>query len=164
VRSVQAFGTTDANFSLIRQTLGPGFSVYQIQQMLAANGATLSGPTQQEQDEWTRQEIEAHNRRLLATDIPTLRKMAREAGARGAVAPPPDETQRVRTATEEHYGTAYPELPDEIRDGNGPEETLDAKFIRKCSKETLKFLFKRYGSAQVEEALRTRRSDASPLW
>ena len=155
-KSLRSFAVNDANFNVIRRTLGAGFSVYQIQQMVAANGATLSPPEQHELDEWTRQDIEAHNLRLLSADLPTLRKLAREAGARGPVAPPQlDETQRLRAAGRAD-GVAYPPLPDEFRDGNNPEEVLDAAFIRKCSKETMRLLLKRYGADQVNEALRTR--------
>ena len=163
-KSLRSFTVNEANFNVTRQTLGAGFSIYQIQQMLAANAAVLSPPTQQELDEWDRAAIEAHNLRLLSMDIPTLRKLAREAGARGPVAPPPDETQRIRQASDRADGYAYPVLPDEFRDGNGPEEALDAKFLKKCSKETFKFLLKRYGSAQIDEGLRTRRPDASSMW
>jgi hypothetical protein len=162
-KSLRSFAVNDANFNVIRQTLGAGFSVYAVQQMLEANGATLSPPTQDELNEWTRREIEEHNLRLLTMDIPSLRKLAREAGASGPVPPQPDETQRVRQA-ERVDGVAYLPLPDEFRDGNGPEEALDAAFIRKCSRETYRLLLKRYGSAQIDEALRTRRPDASPLW
>ncbi len=162
-RTLRGFGLNEANFSVIRSTLGPNFTTYSIQQALASNALSLSPPTQEELDEWTRQDIKAQNTALLNADIPTLRRLTREAGARGQAPVAPDETQRVRQA-ERIDGTTYPILPDEFRDGNGPEQVLDAKFIRNCSKETLKFLFKRFGSAQVEEALRTRRSDASPLW
>jgi hypothetical protein len=162
-RTLRSFGTTDANFNLIRQTLGSGFSIYQIQQMLIANGAILSGPTQQELDEWERQAIKAHNQHLLNMDIPSLRKLAREAGARGQAAPPPDETQRVRQAEEKFYGTGYPVLPDELRIGDR-DELIDAAYIKRCSKETLRLLMKRYGADQVNEALRTRSPQTSPLW
>jgi hypothetical protein len=96
-------------------------------------------------------------------DIPTLRKLAREAGARGPAAPQPDEVQRIRAA-ERADGYAYPPLPDEFRDGEGPEEALDAKFLKKCSRETYKFLLNRYGSEQITEALRTRRPEVSSMW
>jgi hypothetical protein len=160
-RTLRSFGTTEANFSLIRQTLGPGFSVYQIQQMLAANGATLSGPTQEELNEWDRQDVEAHNSKLLSMDISSLRKLAREAGARGPAVVLPDETQRVRAI--ENQDRTYPELPDELRIGDR-DELIDAAFIKRCSKETLRLLIKRYGSDQINEALRTRISGVNPLW
>ncbi len=157
------FGVNEANFSVIRSTLGPNFTTHSIQQALAANALNLSPPTQQELDEWTRQDIKAHNTALLNADIPTLRKLAREAGAQGQAAPPLDEIQRVRSATEEHYGTRYPELPDELRIGDR-DELIDAAYIKRCSKEVLRSLITRYGAPQINEALRTRKSDSSPLW
>jgi hypothetical protein len=168
-KTLRSFGLTEANFNVCRTTLGEGFSVYQIQQMLAANGAILSGPTQEEQQEWTRQDIEDHNQRLLNSDLPTLRRLTREEGARIAarvLAGPlqaAEETQRLRAA-ERVEGTTYLPLPEEFRDGNGPLAVLDASFIKRCSRETFRILKERYGMAQIDEALRTRRSDASPLW
>jgi hypothetical protein len=161
-RSLQSFALNEANFSVIRTTLGPNFTTYSIQQAIGSNALELSPPTQQELDEWERQAVEAHNLRLLNADIPTLRKLAREAGARGAAAPQFDETQRVRAA-ERNDGIAYPRLPDEIRIGDR-EELIDAAFIKRCSKEVLRSLIKRYGSDQVTEALRTRISGVTPLW
>ncbi len=155
-KTLRSFGMNEANFNVIRQTLGAGFSVYSVQQLVQANAAILSPPTQEESNEWTRQDIEEHNRRLLSADLPTLRRLTREAGARGPAVPQPDETQRVRAAEEKFYYGTYPLLPDEFRDGNGPEQVLNAEFIRNCSKETLRLLLKRYGADQVNEVLRTR--------
>jgi hypothetical protein len=53
----------------VATTLGAGFSIYQIQQMVTANGATLALPIQEELKEWDREAIEAHNLRLLGADI-----------------------------------------------------------------------------------------------
>ena len=94
-------------------------------------------------------------------DVLSLRKLAREAGARGPAAPPPDETQRVRSA--ENQDRTYPLLPDEIRIGDR-EELIDAAFIKRCPKEVLRSLMQKYGSDQVNEALRTRSRQTSPLW
>jgi hypothetical protein len=162
-RSLKSFGVTDANLSVTRSTLGPNFTVYSIQQALASNTLNLSPPTQEEVNEWARADIEAYNLKLLSLDTLTLRKLAREAGARGIPVSPLDETQRIRQA-ERAEGIAYLPLPDEFRDGNGPEEALDAAFIRKCSPETYRLLLRRYGSLQIDEALRTRRPDASSMW
>jgi len=146
----------EANFSLIRHTLGPNFNLYQVGQAVTSGAVQAAGATEQEQEQWRQEAIEAHNLRLLTADLPTLRKLAREAGARGPVAPPQlDETQRIRAA-ERIEDTTYPPLPEEFRDGNGPEQVLDASFIKRCSRETYRLLFDRYGSAQITEALRTR--------
>jgi hypothetical protein len=157
------FSECESNRLLANSVLEGGFDKSLLAQAVQSNALSLAQASPEELAQFRQESISLHNKYLSSLDIPALRKMAREAGARGTVAPPPDETQRVRQA-EMQDGTVYPPLPDEFRDGNGPEVPLDAVFIRLCSKETLKFLFKRFGSAQVEEALRTRRSDASPLW
>ena len=154
-KTLRSFALNDANFNVIRRTLGAGFSVYAIQQTIASDALSLSPPTQPELDEWERQAIEEHNLRLLSADIPTLRKLAREAGARGPIAPSHlDETQRVRAA-ERVDGTVYPALPEEFLE-NGKEVVLDAAFIKRSSRETYRLLLNRYGSDQITEALRTR--------
>jgi hypothetical protein len=160
-RTLRSFGLNEANFGVIRSTLGPNFTTYSIQEALASNGLSLSPPTQQELDEWERQAIKAHNTTLLNMSVPELRKLARDAGARGAVAPPPDETQRVRSI--ENQDRTYPPLPDELRIGDH-EELIDAAYIKRCSKEVLRALIKKYGPDQVNEALRTRSPQTSPLW
>ncbi len=157
------FSECESNHLLAKSVLEPGFDKSLLAQAVQSNALQLAEASPQEVALFRQDAIAAHNQKLLNMDIPSLRKLAREAGARGQAVPQLDETQRVRQA-EMQDGTVYPILPEEFRDGSGPEEVLDAKFIRKCSKETLKFLFKRFGAAQVEEALRTRRSDASPLW
>jgi hypothetical protein len=163
-KTLRSFSVNQANFNVCRTTLGEGFSTFQIEQMLAANGAVLSPPTQEELAEWTRQEIEAHNLRLKSMDIQSLRKLVRDVGARGQVAPPLDEIQKVRQAEKAaDTSWAYPALPEEFKEGDR-EVLLDAAFLRNCSRETFRFLIKRYGSAQIDEALRTRRPDSSPLW
>jgi len=162
-RTLRSFGLNEANFGVIRSTLGPNFTTYSIQQALASNALNLSPPTQQELDEWNRQDIKTHNQHLLNLDVPSLRKLAREAGARRQAPVAADETQRVRAATEEHYGTRYPELPDELRIGDR-DQLIDSAYIRNCPKEVLKSLIHKYGAPQIDEALRTRRPDASPLW
>ena len=160
-RTLQSFGLNEANFSVIRSTLGPNFTTYGIRQALAANALSLSPPTQEELNEWTHEAIKAHNSKLLSMDIPSLRKLAREAGARGQAAPPPDETQRVRAI--ENHDRSYPLLPDELRIGDR-EELIDAAYIRRCPKEVLKSLIHKYGAPQIDEALRTRSPQTSPLW
>jgi hypothetical protein len=162
-RSLQSFGLNEANFNVIRSTLGPNFTGHSIQQALDSNAINLSPPTQEVLNEWTREAIEAHNQRLRSADLSTLRRLTREAGARIADSRPAmDETQRVRAASR-NDGFAYPPLPEEIRIGDR-DEVLDAAFLLRADASTLRFLIKRYGSEQVTEALRTRKSDASPLW
>jgi hypothetical protein len=148
------FSEVEANYLLAKSVLGSGFTVYQLSESVSSNAISLAQASPEELEQFRQEKIENHNAYLRSLDIPTLRKLAREAGARGPATSQPDETQRIRAA--ERVDGTYPSLPDEFRDGNNPEEVLDAAFIRKCSKETLRLLLKRYGADQVNEALRTR--------
>jgi len=156
------FSEVDANFLLVKSVLESGFDQYSLAQAVQSNALQGLAPASPNELEQFRQEvIEAHNLHLLNSDLPTLRRLAREAGARGPAVPQPDETQRVRAA-ERSEGNLYPPLPDEFRDGNGPEEVLNATFIKKCSKETLRLLVKRYGFDQINGLLRNR--VAGSIW
>ena len=148
------FSLVDANHQLAKSLLGSGFNSYQLSEAVSSNALSLAQASPEELERFRQEAIQAHNQRLKSMDIPALRKLAREAGARGPVAPQPDETQRIRAA-ERVDGTTYAPLPDEILIGDR-EEVLDAAFIRRCSKETLRLLLKRYGSEQINEALQTR--------
>src|ERR1700731_2600124 len=89
-KTIRSFAANEANFNLIRQTLGDGFSVYQIQQMIAANGAILSPSTQQELNEWRQEEVRARQDYLKQASPEELRHAARtEAAAQR------EENQRV---------------------------------------------------------------------
>jgi len=152
-KTLRSFAVHDANFNVIRQTLGAGFSVYQIQQMVAANGATLSPPEQHELDEWTRQDIEAHNLRLLSADLPTLRRLTREAGARIAAGPPPgamDQVQTVRAAEKSQNNQFQPLLSDSRFKG----EIIDLELVRQLDGDSLKQLIRIYGADAITARIR----------
>jgi hypothetical protein len=159
------FSEAQANFSLVKSVLG-SFDQYALVQAVQSNALEGLAPASSEElEQFSKEAIEKQNAYLRSLDIPTLRKMAREAGARIAAGPPPalDETQRVRAAGERVNGYKYPVLPDEFKVGD-KYETLDAAFIKACSREIYRQLLDRYGPDQITEAVRTRRSDASPLW
>jgi hypothetical protein len=155
-KTLRSFSVNEANFNVTVQTLGPGFSVYQIQEMVAANGATLSPPTQEELNEWDRQAIAEHNARLRSMDIPTLRKLAREAGARGPAAPQLDETQKVRAA--ERSLQFQPLLPD----SRFKNEIIDYELVQQLSPLELKRLFQIYGSDQITARIKEWNSKVQP--
>ncbi len=155
------FSECESNRVLVKSVLGEGYDRHTLAQAVQSNALQLAQASPEELAQFRQDAINAHNQRLLNMDIPTLRKLAREAGVAGAVAPLPDETQRMR-AIENQDGT-YPVLPDELRIGDR-EELIDAAYIRRCPKEVLRSLIKRYGAAQIDEALRTRSPQTSPLW
>jgi hypothetical protein len=142
-RSLKSFGVTDANLSVTRSTLGPNFTVYSIQQALASNALSLSPPSQEELNEWDRAAIEANNQRLLSMDIPSLRKLAREAGARGPAAPELDQIQKVRSAERSQQFQPLTE------DSRFKSEIIDYELVQQLSPLELKQLFQIYGSDQI---------------
>jgi len=154
------FSECESNRLLVKSVLGQGYDSHMLAQAVQSNALSLAPASPSELEQFRQEAIKAHNQHLLNLDIPTLRKMAKESGARGQAPPPPDETQRVRAA--ENQGT-FPELPDELRIGDR-DELIDAAYIRRCPKEVLRSLIKRYGPDQVNEALRTRSPQTSPLW
>jgi len=50
------FGENEANFQLIRSVIGPNFTEYRIQEAIDSNAVALSPPTQQELNEWNREQ------------------------------------------------------------------------------------------------------------
>jgi len=156
------FSEVTANFLLAKSVLG-SFDQYTLAQAVQSNALSLAQALPEELEQFRQQAIEIHNLRLSTMDVPSLRKLARENGARIAQAPAPqlDESQRIRQA-ERNDGINYPPLPDEFRDGSGPEEVLNAQFVKKCSKETLRLLIKRFGSDQINNLLQNR--VAGSIW
>ena len=157
------FSECESNRTLVKSVLGQGYDRHTLAQAVQSNALSLAQASPEELAQFRQEAITLHNQYLSGLDIPTLRKMAREAGARGQAPVALDETQRVRAAEEKFYGTGYPVLPDELLI-EGREELIDSSYIKRCSKETLRLLMKRYGSDQVNEALRTRISGVNPLW
>jgi hypothetical protein len=138
--------------NVTRQTLGEGFSVYAIQQMLIANGAILSPPTQDELNQWEQGRIDQRNEFLLEADAETLRTVAKQEAEPKRVAMQQAQARREdETRKQRDESRGYPPLPQVWNN-----TLLDSHFIRKCSTETLKDLIRRFGAHQVTDALRNR--------
>ena len=156
-RTLRSFGVNEANFNVVRQTLGVGFSVHQIRQMLAANGAMLSPPKQQELNDWERERIERHNEMLRNADTETLRSIVRSESEQRRIQFQRDEDQRqlaAREAKDQAFG--FPPLP-EINAATG-EKLNSAYFIRLSNTDLQKFknYIRYYGASQITRALRER--------
>jgi DNA-binding transcriptional MerR regulator len=147
---LRSFALNEANFNVIRQTLGENFSIHQIREMLAGNGAMLSPPTQQELDQWNSAAIEQHNEALQRMDPDQLRARVRQEAADSRVAQATAAAaSQLEAAQKRDAVMGFPALPDTW---NG--QKLDAAFIKNCSVETQKLLSKRFGSAQLTARLR----------
>jgi hypothetical protein len=143
------FSEVDANFSLAKSVLGY-FDQYTLAQAVQSNALQLVEAYPAELEQFQQEKIKLHNQYLLSLDLSTLRTLAREAGARGPVAPQLDETQRVRLASE---GRQYETLPGSVL-YKGEEELLDDHFLlHVCDTEFYRYLLQRYGSSQLTERL-----------
>jgi len=148
--TLRSFSVNEANFNLIRSTLGEGFTVYGISQGLLSNALILVPPTQEQINAWAEQDREAHNQRLLSASPTELRQAVRSES----------ESRRVQTAQEAQAeidrvhqardaAKKFPPLP-ETRNG----QKLDSSYIKKASREELRFLIQRFGETQVTNRLR----------
>ncbi len=148
--AVRSFGVNEANFRLIRETLGPGFDIYKIQQALASGALQLTQPTQEQWDTWAAEDVEQHNNRLLNADPETLREQVRlEAEQKRLNQQSEAEQAQLEASRARDAVVGYPPLP---RFWEG--QRLDAAFIRKCDAPTQKLLTKKYGSASITARLR----------
>jgi len=153
------FSGVEANFQLAKSVLG-NFDRYTLAQAVQSNALQLAPASQEELAQYAQDAYEARVDFLAHRATPLeLRAAAHQESERLAQgqqqAPELDQIQKMRQA-EQNAGTAYPPLPDEFRDGNGPEEALNAAFVKRCSTETLQKLIRIYGSAQIDELLRVR--------
>jgi hypothetical protein len=151
-KTLRTLAVTEANFSLVRQSLGSGFSVSQIQQLLNANPEILSRPTQQELNEWERERIERHNAFLKNADVVTLKNLVRQEAEhkRQQMAQAQlDATQA--SAKQRHDLHGYVSLTPESRHrGN----VIDAQYIKTVDVQALRELVRIYGDFQLNNILR----------
>jgi hypothetical protein len=151
-RSLRSFGVNQANLNVCRTTLGPGFTLYDIQNGLSSNAIQLSPPSYEELTQWAAEDIEAHNEALLKADDVTLRARVRQEAAVARAATAQAEADRQLKSSQERDSYAgFPPLPD-IWQGR----PLDAAFIRTCDPATNRLLIKRFGASQVTARLRSR--------
>jgi hypothetical protein len=143
-------GDNEANFGIIRETLGEGFSVYQVQQAVQSGAVRLALATREDIAQWAQEAVEERNEFLLTADNQTLRNIARREGAkRRATAVRQEADRQFQTAKVRDTAIGYPALPETWRG-----QQLNAAFIRSCDVETHKLLTKRFGSAALTARLR----------
>jgi hypothetical protein len=95
--------------------------------------------------------IDQHNLRLLASDVHTLKQKVREeaeANRQLEAQARADRDLAIRTEIQGQQG--FEPLPDTYKG-----ETVNRAFFLKCSTEVMKYLLKRYGSAQIDQRIRS---------
>jgi hypothetical protein len=150
--TLRRFAVNEANFDVIRKTLGVGFSVSQIQQLVTENPDILSRPSQRELDAWQRERIEAHNKFLRNADVVTLKNLVRQESEQKlqlAAQAQLDATQA--SAKQRHDLHGYVSLTPESRHrGN----VIDARYIKTVDVQGLRELVRIYGDFQLNNVLR----------
>lgn len=139
------FGVTEANFNVTRSLLGPGFTVYTIQQAIDSNALLLSAPSQEELDKWHAERVKAHNEFLRNADVETLKRLTREAGQRRTQTTM-DQVQAVRAAEREMNQPVYEPLTPESRFQGQP---ITKQLLWRLDKQHARFLVEKYGASQL---------------
>jgi len=146
------FGASEANLSLVRDALGAGFTEYQINQAIRSNAVRLAPPSEEERQQWAAEAQEQEQQRLrnlntreLKTEVSAGFEQRRAQAAQA-------EADRVLKAKEEadQLAGGYPELPEFFK-GHRVDRAF---FVKKCSREELKFLVQKFGAANVEKRIR----------
>jgi hypothetical protein len=146
-----------ANLALIKSVLG-NFDQYTLVQAVQSNALELAQASPEELEQFHQEKIELHNAHLLSLDLPALRKLAREAGARGQAPMTPDETQRIRAAEKVQNNQFQPLLPDSRFRG----EMIDYELVQQLSPGDLKQLLRIYGSEAVNRRIAEWNSKVQP--
>jgi len=145
-------GGTDANFGLIRSTLGPGFTTFQIGQALRSGAVHVSPATPEEIQQWTREAEEQRVQYLRNADVVTLKNLVRQETQqkRERVAQAQlDATQT--SAKQRHDLHGYmPLTPESRHRGN----VVDAQYIKRLDAQGLRELIRIYGDFQLTNVLR----------
>ncbi len=151
-KALRTFAVTEANFNVVRQTFGSGFSISQIQQLLTVNPEILSGPTPEEVQQWNQEAQEQRQQFLRNADIVTLRRLVREEREQKQQQVKQaqlDATQA--SAKRRHDLHGYVSLTPESRHrGN----VIDARYIKTVDAQGLRELVKLFGDFQLNNILR----------
>jgi len=161
-KSSELCSIIEANWSVIYNALGPGLdklsiSVVQLPEgpcVLTEDGETfqLIEASSEQKAQWAYEKAKARELWLKTEASPDeLRAAARAEGAARAANQQTQASRDFEAAKVRDSRMGYPPLP-EIYLG----QPLNAAFIKRASTETLKQLIRRFGSAQITEAVRTR--------
>jgi len=153
-------GNNEANFNLIRQNLGEGFSIFQIREMHAANGGTLAPAKEKEVAQWTQeaqdQEVQRTQEELAQAvrqydrgNPAPLRRIRDKERFKSQAANQQAEARQFESTVQRESNLNFPALPTQFQG-----QPLDAAFIKKASPETIRFLRKKYGPAQLDLRIR----------
>jgi hypothetical protein len=94
--------------------------------------------------------VDRENLRLLNSDVPTLKKLAREEAEQPRVAIAKADADRILKEKEQIEAGQFEPLPATTHDGR----TIDKKFFLRCDPKTMGYYISRYGDANVTARIR----------
>jgi hypothetical protein len=135
-RTLRSFGQTDANLSMIKDSLGAGFSLEQVKAFCETNGNLLSPPSVHERNSWEfsdaqeRKAAEAQ-RVVMLKNMPheQLREEVRKTGQQAHQQSQIAHVQQQVQAMEEKCSGQFPDIPSHNADG----QALDSSYFIKLS-------------------------------
>jgi len=148
------FALNEANISLLLSVIDPtNISLHAISQAIASNAVTLSPATAEEHERFRLADIESHNQRLLSMNPAELKAEVRRESGERATHHHEQESNRVLAAQQKADSyVGYPEMPLVNSDG----VKLDSRFFRRATAATIRVYIRRYGNAQITNAIRNR--------
>jgi hypothetical protein len=142
------YGIADnqANYGLILESLASGFRLEDVGQALR-NGLGLAPASEEQKKIWTEEATQKRQRWLQTQASPAELKAAAQIEAEtNRVKQQEAENARVLQAAKE---SPYPALPEFFQG-----QKLDKLFLWKAPKETVRYLFERYGQRNLESRVR----------
>jgi hypothetical protein len=147
-------GDTEANFHLVRETLGEGFSEYAVGDAVRNGTVQVSPATEAELEQYRQKAQEQRQQFLRNADPETLRSIVRSEAEQRRIKFQHDETERQiahREMLDAQVG--FPVLPEFNSNG----EKIDAAYLIRISNTNLqlfKTIISRFGAANVTARLR----------
>ncbi|MGA2814357.1 MAG: hypothetical protein ABSG16_23410 [Candidatus Acidiferrum sp.] len=154
-RRYKSYSTCDANWNLVRASLRPGFTVYDL--ATVASVLNLVPPSDVEQEQYAQEAIKAHNDYLKNASPEELRRIIRQQADERRAAALQTHVQQQDAAREAREANAgFPPIPQVAADGT----VLDSAYFIRLSNTNLdlyKQFMRKHGSSNLTARLRGER-------
>jgi len=150
----------EANFSLLRNLLGNEFIEHSATQAIASGTVRLAPAKEKEVAQWTQeaqdQEVQRTQEELAEAvrqydrgNPAPLRRIRNQERIKSQTASQQAEARQFEETVQRESNLNFPALPTQFQG-----QPLDAAFIRKALPETIRFLRKKFGPANLDQRIR----------
>jgi hypothetical protein len=142
--SLYGYSPNQANFGLLHDALGAGFSQYDIETATSTNHVSLAPPTKDELSRWNLEDIEQHNQALLNASTTELKKIAKQESEQNRADEQIKQAQAHLDLQQQRESTmGFPAMPSDIT----------RKRILAATPSEIKYWSRRYGRFQLNRTL-----------